>query len=81
MAKIILDLEPWTIPNYVRTVPKPGLRQDGFTVATDKNTISLEDCTWNTLNAMCNEFRANVFKRAKIEDVKDFPNLTKGISE
>ena len=63
MTKITLEVElkPFTVPNYVLVVSKPGLRQDGMT---DTPKYLLSDIDSATLDKMCSQFRHDVFAKA-----------------
>ncbi len=71
MAKLTVELEPWTIPNFVRPKRPVGKRQDGINF-TDVDCVRLEDCSYETLNSMCNEFRKAVFDKAGIKDTQTY---------
>ena len=60
-ATIELELKPFSVPNYVLTVPKIGERQDGLVEAPK---YALKDLDVETLDQLCNEFRDSVFKKA-----------------
>lgn len=59
--KHTIELCPFQIPNFVRPVMPARPRQDGFQ---DLPGIPLSDLSDETLDAMCNEFRMGVFKKA-----------------
>lgn len=59
--KHTIELQPFSVPNFVRQVVKPGLRQDGFV---ETPAIRLADLDADTLDAMCSEFREAVFAKA-----------------
>lgn len=63
ITKITLEVElqPFTVPNYVLVVSKPGLRQDGMT---DTPKYHLSDIDPVTLDKMCRQFRDGVFEKA-----------------
>lgn len=58
--KINLEIEvrPFTVPNYVITIPKTGGRNE------ETPKIAIADLDAVTLEKMCNEFRASIFKQA-----------------
>jgi hypothetical protein len=58
MAHHKVELEPWTVPGYVRTK-----KQDSTLVETAGFPTSELDV--ETLEAVCREFVRNVFKKAK----------------
>lgn len=60
-AKIEVELQPFTVPNFVLTVQDPRPKQDGMQ-ETPKYALSELDA--QTLENLCNEFRGNVFTRA-----------------
>ena len=59
--KHTIELCPFQIPNFVRPVMPARPRQDGFQ---DLPGIPLSDLSDETLDAMCNEFKIGVFKKA-----------------
>ena len=61
-AMIELELQPFTVPNFVRPVENPDVSRDG-------QAIPLGALDSNTLDQMCREFRVAVFKKAE----KEFP--------
>lgn len=65
MASISVQLRPFTVPNFVIPVSKPGQRQDGIKFA---EGIPLKDLNWETLNSMCADFRVAVFAKAGVEE-------------
>jgi len=60
-ASIEVELQAFTVPNYVLTVQPPRLRQEGM-VETPK--LSLSDLDSSTLDRLCKEFRTAVFEKA-----------------
>lgn len=65
--KMSVELRPFLVPQFV-TWPSPMRpRQDGITPPI---SIPLRDLDADTLSALCDEFRAGVFKMAG----KDDPN-------
>lgn len=58
---IQVELQPFTVPDFVRTVERPGKREDGFaeTVA-----YPLSDLDSLTLDRLCEQFRNEVFRKA-----------------
>ena len=62
-----IELQPFTVPNYVRQVQPVGKRQDGWT---ETRLIPLSELSAETLEIMCDEFRGSVFKGAG-----KFPNI------
>lgn len=61
-TKIELNLKPFLVPSYVDVVQEPKLREDGFSPEIPK--FALGDLDSTALNQMCEEFTANVFKKA-----------------
>lgn len=59
-----IELQPFTVPNYVLTAPKIGRREDGFV---ELPKYRLEDLDSRTLDRLCNEFRDAVFMKARKE--------------
>lgn len=58
-----VDLNPWIVPNFVIGKMPPGRRQDGFNPdAAPKWALS--DVDAETLAAQCDQFRAEVFRKA-----------------
>ena len=56
-----LKLKPWLVPNFcVQEVP-PSTRQEGFTEAP---AWKLSDVDADTLAQMCDDFRAEVFRKS-----------------
>jgi hypothetical protein len=60
-ASIEVELQPFTVPNYVLTVQPTRLKQEGI-VETPK--LALSDLDSMTLERLCNEFRDAVFNKA-----------------
>jgi hypothetical protein len=56
-----IDLMPFGVPNYVLTIPKTGKREDGFSEAPK---FALSELSAETLDALCKQFRADVFIKA-----------------
>jgi len=61
MPEITQKLKPWITPNYVQIEQPAGRRQDGFVQAT---AIPLGDLDAETLSALCDQFRYEVFQKA-----------------
>lgn len=59
--KHTIELEPFTIPNFVRAKSKVVVSQVGFK---EIPPIPLEDLSVNTLHELCNQFTKDVFARA-----------------
>ncbi len=62
MAEHTLKLQPFRVPNYVLYEMPTRPRQEGIA---DTPKIALEDLDDYTLNTLCDEFRANVFAKAR----------------
>ena len=58
---IEIELQPFTVPNFVLTVPKAGNRQDGFK---EVPKYSLSELSAETLDKLCMDFRSEVFRKA-----------------
>ncbi len=56
-AKIELELQPFSIPNFVRPVENPDTTRDAL-------AIPLSALDSNTLDRLCDEFRTAVFQKA-----------------
>jgi len=63
--KMEVDLVPMTVPNYVIAVTPPGKRQDGFA---EGPKYKLSELSEQVLSQLCNEFRAEIFKKAGKDD-------------
>lgn len=61
--RYVVELQPFSVPNYVIQVVPPGQRQDGFREA-PKYRLSEIDA--DTLAEMCDDFRRAVFEKAGI---------------
>ena len=63
MATIAVELQPFSVPNFVLATPKRiGNRQDGFHEA---QKYALSELDEKTLGELCDKFRADVFSKAK----------------
>lgn len=60
-ATLQVELQPFQTPNFVRSVSKPGLKQDGMQ---ELPCYSLSDLDSLTLDKLCDKFRAEVFQKA-----------------
>ena len=60
-ATIQVELQPFTIPNYVRSVERPGKKEDGFV---ETIAYPLSDLDSFTLDRLCQQFRNEVFRKA-----------------
>lgn len=58
-ATIDVTLEPFSIPFFVRRNPKSAVPGDDNSAA-----FPLSDVDANALSALCDQFRADVFKKA-----------------
>ena len=64
MSEVKVKLQPFRVPNYVLTAPKVGRRQDGMQELPKFHLSELDE---ETLNELCDEFRAGVLKKAAQE--------------
>ena len=64
-ANIELELQSFTVPNYVLVKEKPGRREEGFQEGMKFHLSELDSLT---LDKLCNDFRAEVFKKAKKQE-------------
>lgn len=62
MSTIKVELQPFTVPNYVLVGSKSGLHQDGAWFDGLKYHIS--ELSSETLSELCDEFRDAVFAKA-----------------
>ena len=60
-ATLQVELQPFQTPNFVRAVGKPGVRQDGMQ---ELPCYPLSDLDPDTLDKLCRDFRAEVFRKA-----------------
>lgn len=60
-VQLDVEINPFSVPNFVTIVEKPKPRQDGFKPS---EGIPLSELDEITLEKMCDEFRASVFKKA-----------------
>ncbi len=60
-ATLQVELQPFQTPNFVRAVGKPGLKQDGMQ---ELPCYPLSDLDSLTLDKLCEDFRAEVFRKA-----------------
>lgn len=65
MAKIVVELRPFGVPNFVTQVVLPGKRQEGIK---EPRTHALSELDANTLSDMCDDFRLEIFRKAGKED-------------
>lgn len=70
MVKMKVDIAPFTVPNFVGTIRPARPRQEGFFTVPDGHKMRLSDLDEETLDELCQEFRANVFRKAGKEDPK-----------
>lgn len=63
MAEITkkIELQPFSVPNFVSVKAAPGRREDGLAEAPKYKLADLEP---ETLDALCVEFRREVFEKA-----------------
>lgn len=67
MAKLNIELQPFTVPNFVAQKAPVGLRQEGFKSV---HSYPLRDVDAQTLSDMCDAFRREVFVKALKLDPK-----------
>lgn len=60
--KTELELNPFSVPNYVTVKMPPGNKQDGFREAPK---FHLSELSEETLNALCEQFKKDVFEKAE----------------
>jgi len=60
-ATMQVELQPFQTPNFVRAVTKPGKREDGIQ---ESPCYPLSDLDAETLDKLCRDFRAEVFRKA-----------------
>ena len=60
-ATLQVELQPFQTPNFVRAVVKAGLKQDGMQ---EIPCYPLSDLDSLTLAKLCDDFRAEVFRKA-----------------
>lgn len=56
-----VDTQPWLVPNYIILEMPTRSRQDGIREAPK---LHVKDVNADTLAGMCDEFRAEVFRKA-----------------
>lgn len=57
-VKIEIDLQPFSVPNFVLTVPKRGRHED------ELPKYALADLDSDTLFDLCAEFVSDIYKKA-----------------
>lgn len=62
-----IRFRPWTVPNFAVIVQPSGKRQDGFTPFP---TLPIREIDAADLSRLCDEFRAEVFRKAGKQDPK-----------
>jgi len=60
-VNIEIQLQPFTVPNYVLVVEKPGKREDGLK---EGRKFHLSELDAITLSKLCHDFKCEVFKKA-----------------
>lgn len=60
-ATLKVELKPFQVPNFVLAAEKTSSREDGFNKGV---SYPLSDLDPYTLDALCNQFRNEVFKKA-----------------
>ena len=63
-AKIDIKLQPFRVPNYVLVEAKARKKQDGFS---EPDTYHLSQLSDETLDKLCQQFKDNVFAKARNE--------------
>lgn len=66
MAEITVKLQPWMVPNFVRIGQPVRPRQDGLQESSPG--LPLSEVSAEVLAQMCDDFRAEVFRRAGKRD-------------
>ena len=64
-VKITVELQPFTLPNFVREKESPRPRQDEFR---ESRCHALHDLDTSVLANLCDEFRAGIFAKAMKKD-------------
>ena len=77
-----VNLQPMRTPNHVLTEAKPGLRQEGFK---ETPKYALSELSEEALDALCVQFRKDVFEKAgkvdkKVEDLCQITGWDSGYS-
>jgi len=62
-TKIKVELVPFKVPNFVIAMGEPGAERDGLMCSM---AVSLSELDSETLNVLCSDFRAEVFKKAGV---------------
>lgn len=65
MPLIQIELQPWQVPNYVLEKMPPRPRQEGLR---EPRSHPLSEVSPEILSAMCDEFRAEIFRKAGKDD-------------
>ncbi len=69
MATINMKLKPFQTPNFVSLDLPPRPRQAGFNA--EPPTLPLKELDAEALSALCEDFRAEVFRKAgKVDPLK-----------
>jgi hypothetical protein len=76
MRTMKVDVQPWLTPNFVTGKMPIGKRQDG--ISFDGPKWSLAEVDADTLAAMCDDFRAEVFRKAGKPDPSVPPQEEQG---
>lgn len=71
MASIKVDLCPWSVPNFVRLRTPARPRQEG--IKPDSEGLPLSVVPVEALVQLCEEFRAEVFRKAGKPDPAKLP--------
>lgn len=67
--KVEIELQPFTVPNFVIARTKPGLRQEGMQ---EQPKFALRDLPAEALAELCDHFRREVFIKADKVDPSDY---------
>jgi hypothetical protein len=67
MPSMKINLVPFATPNFVSVQMPPRPKQDGFIASP---TFALAELDHETLSTLCDEFRAEVFRKAGKTDPK-----------
>ena len=62
-----IEIQPFTVPDYVIAVSKSGLKQDGLVESPKFNIRDIEE---QTLSELCDKFRYDVFEKAGKKDTR-----------
>lgn len=63
-VKIDIELQPFTVPNYVLAKESPQPRENGFQ---EGRKFHISELNRDTLWRLCEDFRDEVFKKANVQ--------------